>query len=191
MVQPERGWIKGSLFRYGEYIYGFFQLVMNNNFDGARFEGKELDEFGFVFKPKLSKNQDINSLRPEVINGPRQNRRLLRWDEFYGRSDIQRSVRLKRFCRKGVPTKYRIQTWLAVTDAGRKVANHQEVFANACQKRCSLDAISVIFEDLRRTFPENKEFQGSGARSQQIQSQLKLVLEAFASFKPEPGYCQG
>ena len=164
---------------------------MNGNFDGARFEGKELDEFGFVFRPNLAANQDIKSFKPEVINGPRQSRRLLRWDEIYGQANIQRSARLKRFCRKGVPTKYRIQTWLSVTDAGQKVGNQQEVFANACQKRCSMDAISVIFEDLRRTFPENKEFQGSGARSQQIQSQLKLVLEAFASYKPEPGYCQG
>ena len=63
-------------------------------------------------------------------------------------------------------------------------------FRQACSSPCQPDFKSVIFEDLRRTFPDNSNFHG-GSQSERLMGSLKLVLEAFASFRPDPGYCQG
>ncbi|XP_075247573.1 growth hormone-regulated TBC protein 1-like [Convolutriloba macropyga] len=150
------------------------------NGERSRFEGQILDTYGFVRKSGYSVSPNTTA---------QVQRREHRWEIVYGRKNYQKSSVLKRFCRKGVPKDKRIAVWLTVSETGDG-PSYEQRFRQACSSPCQPDFKSVIFEDLRRTFPDNSNFHG-GSQSERLMGSLKLVLEAFASFRPDPGYCQG
>ena len=141
-----------------------------------RFEGRALDNYGFVRKDGF-----------KTIDEVHRRRREQRWELMYGQKNFTKTNQLKRFCRKGVPRDKRVAVWLTVSNT--EGVNYEQSFQSACRSPCQSDFKSVIFEDLRRTFPDNSEFHGEN--SEALMASLKLVLEAFASFRPDPGYCQG
>jgi len=91
--------------------------------------------------------------------------------------------RFRRRVRRGIPQQYRWQVWKAAVH----LQAHEHILALDYGQLCihSNAWTSVIEIDIARTFPELKSF------GQNHQNQLWRVLNAYASYNPDLGYCQG
>ena len=165
-----------------------------------RFDGQVLDEYEFVVKVKQSSVANSAS-NPKQANRSHVERRTRRWHEIRNGRSVQAftGAQLKSLCRKGVPRGERVETWLTVTRSSRDSRQQIDIASEAGKNLCRADFKGVIYEDLRRTFPDNKTFQRSNEISDtskrsdnsKLSQNLKNVLEVFAARHPDPGYCQG
>eukprot|EP00922_Rhytidocystis_sp_ex-Travisia-forbesii_P050861 GHVS01075548.1.p1 GENE.GHVS01075548.1~~GHVS01075548.1.p1 ORF type:complete len:175 (+),score=17.06 GHVS01075548.1:370-894(+) len=93
--------------------------------------------------------------------------------------------RLKYLVRKGVPDTFRAEVWTRCLGSGNLQQANKGLFANLCQStEVEPDIVNQIEVDLGRTFPSNKMYDKTGL------DRLRRVLNAFAAFKPQIGYCQ-
>merc|ERR1719503_461981 len=95
----------------------------------------------------------------------------------------QHPDRLRRRVRRGIPPQYRWQVWKAAVHL--EVHSHIRELDYASLSKRDNDWTAVIEIDIARTFPELKSF------DQTNQNQLWRVLNAYASYNPTLGYCQG
>jgi len=91
--------------------------------------------------------------------------------------------RFRRRVRRGIPPQFRWQAWKAAVH----LQEHEHILS---QDYGSLSVqhnawTNVIEIDIARTFPELKSFEV------RHQNQLWRVLNAYASYNPDLGYCQG
>eukprot|EP00927_Polykrikos_kofoidii_P050740 TRINITY_DN44620_c0_g1_i1.p1 TRINITY_DN44620_c0_g1~~TRINITY_DN44620_c0_g1_i1.p1 ORF type:complete len:367 (+),score=48.37 TRINITY_DN44620_c0_g1_i1:159-1259(+) len=112
-------------------------------------------------------------------------RDMLKWVEMVdgGISQYMRQHpdRFYRRVRRGIPSRFRWQVWKAavgVQDDGAPT-NFDEL---SCRENAWTERIAV---DIGRTFPELESF------DEVQQQRLLRVLNAYANYKPEVGYCQG
>eukprot|EP00038_Savillea_parva_P010216 m.188686 g.188686 ORF g.188686 m.188686 type:complete len:383 (-) comp17516_c0_seq1:57-1205(-) len=100
---------------------------------------------------------------------------------------LRKSGKLKRFCRKGVPTELRPAVWMQVSGAADNMKAAPGRY-NELLKHTDVKFSDQIMLDMHRTFPNNIHFRPDGCLRQQ---QLHRVLLAYSNHNPEVGYCQG
>lgn len=105
------------------------------------------------------------------------------WDKYFEKEP----KKMKERCRKGIPDSLRGKVWLKLSGAERLMAENEGVFALQISKPDNDVVIHVIDKDLDRTFPTHVLFKKKGAQGQ---SDLRLVLKAYAMYNEKTGYCQ-
>ncbi|RDL42323.1 Ypt of gyp1p [Venustampulla echinocandica] len=115
-----------------------------------------------------------------------------------------RSVKVKRFVRKGIPPDWRGAAWFYYAGGPAMVAKHPAVYRDLTEQAArggvSETDSEIIERDLHRTFPDNIKFKPDPPAHEQSQpnpeaetailQSLRRVLEAFAIYNPKIGYCQ-
>eukprot|EP00041_Stephanoeca_diplocostata_P006773 m.93582 g.93582 ORF g.93582 m.93582 type:complete len:334 (+) comp16532_c0_seq20:331-1332(+) len=101
--------------------------------------------------------------------------------------NLRKSAKLKRFCRKGIPTDLRPSVWMSISGASKRMHSSPGVYQKLVDKG-SPEFSQQILLDMHRTFPNNCHFRPDGCVRQQ---QLHRLLSAYATFNPGVGYCQG
>lgn len=120
--------------------------------------------------------------------------RAKRWTTTNTDSVIKMNqAKLKRFCRKGIPSSLREKVWMEVSGAGARMKSNSGVYEGLLSKECAgqqeTEMVSQISIDLERTFPDNINFNGKSDEDMKIS--LKNVLKGFGLSNPDVGYCQG
>lgn len=118
-------------------------------------------------------------------------RRAVRWTPILiGKEKISKSRKLKRFCRKGIPSEHRPLVWMESSGAAERMRADPGFYRQLLAKELDPSVEDAIMLDIHRTFPENIYFVDS-PDSASLQKPLKNVLVAFAQNNPHMGYCQG
>jgi len=116
----------------------------------------------------------------------RDNARLEKWEGMLSRWDFElrsRKQRLKLRVRKGIPACLRAKVWWELSSAEVTRSSHPPELFTALRQLAFSEQIQ---KDAHRTFPTNVLF-----RERTGQNRLCQVLQAYAAFDPEVGYCQG
>jgi hypothetical protein len=92
--------------------------------------------------------------------------------------------KLKRRCRKGIPDSVRGDAWMRLSGAKKLKAANLGLYSRLKRERADSEAESVIMKDLKRIYPNRKA-------SREHEEEVKSVLEAYACYDREIGYCQG
>lgn len=146
-------------------------------------DSKQLDEFGFSVD---------DNYEPEMEHMER----MMKWKEMTDDWDLwvrKKHKRLKERVRKGIPNAYRTVVWakLLKSDVYKQHCNkHRKDYYKwlVTKQKPAHDALTVIQNDLDRTFPRHALFRN---RKGDGQNQLYRVLYAYACHDQEVGYCQG
>lgn len=117
----------------------------------------------------------------------------------------QKSVKMKRFVRKGIPPEWRGAAWFYYGGGPEMVAKYPGVYDNLVKRALAGEVTQtddeIIERDLNRTFPDNIHYKpdpaegesrdpGQQAPETSILRSLRRVLQAFAIHNPRIGYCQ-
>ncbi|KAM7539570.1 hypothetical protein Aperf_G00000044434 [Anoplocephala perfoliata] len=143
--------------------------------------------YGFE-TPDFVSNEDFENFQKsyEVV----LERRYGRWQSVIDQGHLTRGYQLKRFCRKGIPAKFRPHVWMTLSGAYNMMRENPEVYKNVSSAQPPQHILKTIMADIPRTFPENAHFsqaQGKG----DLLTVLQRILFAFAVSFPKIGYCQG
>ena len=116
-----------------------------------------------------------------------------------------KSVKVKRFIRKGIPPDWRGTAWFYYAGGPAMLSKHYGVYDDLVRKAAaggvSETDDEIIERDLNRTFPDNVKFkpdppEGHTRDSHQTEPEtpilqsLRRVLRAFSIYNPKIGYCQ-
>eukprot|EP00929_Paragymnodinium_shiwhaense_P101840 TRINITY_DN65035_c0_g2_i1.p1 TRINITY_DN65035_c0_g2~~TRINITY_DN65035_c0_g2_i1.p1 ORF type:complete len:456 (-),score=83.74 TRINITY_DN65035_c0_g2_i1:123-1490(-) len=116
----------------------------------------------------------------------RQRNEMQTWGEMFDHGLARfRSLYPDRFARRvrrGIPAKYRWQVWKFLADAEAEVVPESRYAELSSREQKWSKQIRI---DMPRTFPDMKGFDA------EQQQRLFRILNAYASFVPETGYCQG
>lgn len=99
--------------------------------------------------------------------------------------------KIKRYIRKGIPLEYRGSVWAHYSGAEDLRRKQPHLYGQLVENvdNTSRKDMESIERDLERTFPDNFYFKTNKEDSQVI-GKLRRVLQAFAQFNPQIGYCQ-
>mmetsp|Transcript_67131 Transcript_67131/g.148737 ORF Transcript_67131/g.148737 Transcript_67131/m.148737 type:complete len:467 (+) Transcript_67131:214-1614(+) len=122
---------------------------------------------------------------PEVLDHEVSSSELSKWTEMVeaGIPEYMRSHpdRFYRRVRRGIPPRFRWQVWKAAVRLQEYELPHDYHGLSTRENEWT----SLIEIDISRTFPELRTFDATQ------QQRLLRVLNAYASYNPELGYCQG
>ncbi|OCT95362.1 growth hormone-regulated TBC protein 1-like [Xenopus laevis] len=118
-------------------------------------------------------------------------RRALKWSKLLQQSSaVEKSMKVKRYIRKGIPNEHRSLVWMVVSGAQAQMdintGYFRSVFAEGEKNPKLLDLVNT---DLNRTFPDNVKFRKNANPS--LQKELYSVLVAYGQHNKTVGYCQG
>ncbi|XP_071085226.1 growth hormone-regulated TBC protein 1-like [Haliotis cracherodii] len=121
-------------------------------------------------------------------------RRAQRWKNTVGdqTTAISKSRKIKRFCRKGIPSDIRADVWMVVSGAEQRRMADPELYQRLVDNQLD-DTHPVqcaINLDIHRTFPENIHFADT-VDANGLRKPLCRVLSAVAKNNTQVGYCQG
>lgn len=115
-------------------------------------------------------------------------KRARRWEQLKEKEMYNRSAKMKRFIRKGIPMTLRKKSWMFFSGAvNYQQENGYKYITSLKENSESSTIIETIKIDMPRTFPDNIYFSTEDA----LQQQLFNVLVAFAMQNSDVGYCQG
>lgn len=117
-------------------------------------------------------------------------RRASRWKANYDKNKFTRSLKLKRFCRKGIPGDLRPDVWMQVSQAAKRMSADPQKYSRLRSQQTDPAVSDSILLDIHRTFPENVYFSQLGTPGS-LRTPLQNVLEAISLSNPHIGYCQG
>ncbi|XP_075706411.1 growth hormone-regulated TBC protein 1 [Rhinoderma darwinii] len=118
-------------------------------------------------------------------------RRALKWSKMMQKSTaVEKSLKVKRYIRKGIPNEHRSYVWMIVSGAQdqmeRNLGYYHSVLLEG-QKNTKL--VDSVVTDLNRTFPDNVKFRKNASPC--LQQTLHNVLVAYGQHDKGVGYCQG
>ncbi|XP_019646559.1 PREDICTED: growth hormone-regulated TBC protein 1-A-like [Branchiostoma belcheri] len=117
-------------------------------------------------------------------------RRASRWSGLLkGRKAINRSFKVKRFIRKGIPAEHRGTVWMEVSGAQHKMETNPDTYTSLLNGEKDQQLLDTINTDIHRTFPENIYFCDASRESKRVS--LYNILVAFGHYNKSVGYCQG
>ncbi|KAG2226471.1 hypothetical protein INT45_014215 [Circinella minor] len=173
-------------------------------------ENPETDRYGFKKASQWITLENHREFDETYI--PILERRSTKWQrllEEYEPKLPERSSKVKRYVRKGIPAHLRGRVWLHYSGAEAKMASNPGVYAKFLGKAEELgdgnEFADIIARDLHRTFPDNIQFRAPSASTADPQQQqrereqeelpaiisaLQRVLSAFSVYSPSIGYCQ-
>lgn len=117
-------------------------------------------------------------------------RRSIKWSKLLkGKSKVQKSIKLKRYVRKGIPNEHRGLIWMAASGAQDQLEKNPGYYQSLLGAEHDPKLVETIRTDLNRTFPENIHFRKTTKPC--LQQALYNVLLAYGHHNPAVGYCQG
>ncbi|KAI8065074.1 rab-GTPase-TBC domain-containing protein [Thamnidium elegans] len=166
------------------------------------------DQYGFLKSSQWITDDEFNGF--ENYYAPIMKRRLLKWRQLLSENNDQwpqRSGKIKRYIRKGIPPELRGQAWLHYSGAKARMDANKGLYLDLVQRAEDLGSknenLDIIERDLHRTFPENIQFrpyanEGSNTppatpeekMNIPIIKSLRRLLLAFSIYSPSIGYCQ-
>lgn len=115
--------------------------------------------------------------------------REMKWTKMFSEFDKYRTSKrslLKKRCRKGIPYSVRGRAWSLLTAAEDLEKRNPNLFQELLKSgKVPEKDLVAITKDLHRTFPKHEHFSTTGG-----QEDLRMLLTALISYKPEQGYCQ-
>ncbi|KAL8693770.1 MAG: hypothetical protein Q9218_001466 [Villophora microphyllina] len=141
------------------------------------------------------------------LYAPDQHRRSQKWFAYMREQGCathsptqfpDRSPKTLRYIRKGIPPAWRGAAWCYYSGGTRLQEQNPETYSSLLSRleasELSSNEIEAIERDLHRTFPDNIHFKADhpaqrGSETTQLSS-LRRVLQAFAIYRPQIGYCQ-
>jgi len=114
----------------------------------------------------------------------KEDERREKWESMFRTWERVRQKKLKSRCRKGIPDDVRGEAWMRLSDASKLKASNPGLYESLVRKQADPEAASVIRKDLNRIYPSRKA-------SREHEDKLRRVLEAYACYDREIGYCQG
>jgi Rab-GTPase-TBC domain/FYVE zinc finger/LIM domain len=158
-----------------------------------RSTNRSIDEYGFVVDAKASAERTA-TIRQRVL--AERQKQLKRWNTYFSKHDsiVVGSKTVKKLVRGGIPPELRGKVWPLLCGAvDMRAMSPDGMYASlvAQEKQLPSDAdrshIVQIDKDLRRTFPQNINFDGPEAEGIHI---LRRILVAYSFHNPSVGYCQ-
>ncbi|XP_052356122.1 growth hormone-regulated TBC protein 1-A isoform X3 [Oncorhynchus keta] len=119
-------------------------------------------------------------------------RRSIRWSRLLqGRGRLEKSIKVKRYVRKGVPNEHRGLVWMSASGAQEhleKNPGYYHSLLDTTKQQHDPKLVDSIRTDLNRTFPDNIQFRKTSNPC--LQKTLYNVLLAYGHHNPAVGYCQ-
>lgn len=141
------------------------------------------DQYGFIYSwPK----ETARAFAQNIL--PRQNSKIQEWKHYFslikGIENFRRNSSSKKMVRNGIPDDYRPFIWLRLTNCETWIRQNPALYRSLLHSTAAIpQKIHNIHDaDIPRTFPNNLKVSPQSLRN---------VLQAFAIFKPDIGYCQG
>uniref|UniRef100_A0A087XYY9 Growth hormone-regulated TBC protein 1 n=3 Tax=Poecilia TaxID=8080 RepID=A0A087XYY9_POEFO len=117
-------------------------------------------------------------------------RRSIKWSRLLkDTGKVQRTVKLKRYVRKGIPNEHRAFIWMTASGAQEQLEKNPGYYQSMLVTHNDSKLVETIRTDLNRTFPDNVLFRKSSDPC--LQKSLFNVLLAYGYHNPSVGYCQG
>ncbi|XP_066516240.1 growth hormone-regulated TBC protein 1-A [Hoplias malabaricus] len=117
-------------------------------------------------------------------------RRSIKWSKLLqGKSKIDKSLKVKRYVRKGVPNEHRALIWMAASGSQEQMEKNPGYYHSLLQAQHDPKLVEAIYTDLHRTFPDNVQFRKTAEPC--LQKSLYNVLLAYGHHNKAVGYCQG
>ncbi|KAJ8253245.1 hypothetical protein GJAV_G00210680 [Gymnothorax javanicus] len=117
-------------------------------------------------------------------------RRAIKWSKLLkGGSRVQRSLKVKRYVRKGIPNEHRALIWMLSSGAQERLENNPGYYHKLLESEHDDRLVDTIRTDLHRTFPDNVHFRKTSNPC--LQRTLFNVLVAYGHHNKNVGYCQG
>ncbi|CAM5074796.1 growth hormone-regulated TBC protein 1 isoform X1 [Chelonia mydas] len=117
-------------------------------------------------------------------------RRAIKWSKLLkGNNGVQKSLKVKRYIRKGIPNEHRALIWMIVSGAQAKMEQNPGYYNKLLEGEKSDTLVEAIKTDMNRTFPDNVQFRKTADPC--LQQTLYNVLVAYGHHNKTVGYCQG
>ncbi|XP_067151762.1 growth hormone-regulated TBC protein 1 isoform X1 [Apteryx mantelli] len=117
-------------------------------------------------------------------------RRAIKWSKLLkGNNGIQKSLKVKRYIRKGIPNEHRALVWMIVSGAQANMEQNPGYYHRLLEGEKNDKLVEAIKTDMNRTFPDNVKFRKTADPC--LQHTLYNVLVAYGHHNKAVGYCQG
>ncbi|XP_073419639.1 growth hormone-regulated TBC protein 1 isoform X1 [Dendrobates tinctorius] len=118
-------------------------------------------------------------------------RRAMKWSKMMQKSTkVEKSLKVKRYIRKGVPNEHRSHVWMMVSGAQAQMDVNPGYYHRVLlEGQNNTKLVDTVVTDLNRTFPDNVKFRKSASPC--LQQTLHNVLVAYGQHNSSVGYCQG
>ncbi|KAM9320779.1 growth hormone-regulated TBC protein 1 [Gastrophryne carolinensis] len=154
----------------------------------ARDRVPRIDAYGFERSEEFdyTSYEDFYSRYLSVLT-----RRAMKWSKLMQRpAPVEKSMKVKRYVRKGIPNEHRCYVWMVVSGAQAKMENNPGYYHNVlAEGKKHVKLVDSVVTDLNRTFPDNVRFRKDASPC--LQSPLYNVLVAYGHHDSNVGYCQG
>ncbi|XP_010885020.2 growth hormone-regulated TBC protein 1-A [Esox lucius] len=172
-------------------LRGFNSTVIQSpSGSSARERVHSVDPYGFERSPDFD-YESYEELMSEYLAV--LTRRSIKWSKLLqGRGRLEKSIKVKRYVRKGVPNEHRGLVWMSASGAQNQLEKNPGYYhslLDASRQQHDPKLVDTIHTDLNRTFPDNIQFRNTSNPC--LQKSLYNVLLAYGHHNPAVGYCQG
>nr|XP_060625631.1 growth hormone-regulated TBC protein 1 isoform X3 [Anolis sagrei ordinatus] len=116
-------------------------------------------------------------------------RRAIKWSKLLkGNNSVSKSLKVKRYIRKGIPNEHRPLVWMVVSGAQAHMEQNPGYYQKLLDGDKNDKLVETIKTDMNRTFPDNIRFRKSADPC--LQKTLYNVLVAYGHHNQSVGYCQ-
>ncbi|XP_033003615.1 growth hormone-regulated TBC protein 1 [Lacerta agilis] len=117
-------------------------------------------------------------------------RRAIKWSKLLkGNRGVPKSLKVKRYIRKGIPNEHRALVWMVVSGAQSHMEQNPGYYQKLLEGDKNDKLVDTIKTDMNRTFPDNVRFRKTADPC--LQKTLYNVLVAYGHHNQSVGYCQG
>ncbi|XP_044284485.1 growth hormone-regulated TBC protein 1 [Varanus komodoensis] len=117
-------------------------------------------------------------------------RRAIKWSKLLkGNNTVSKSLKVKRYIRKGIPNEHRALVWMVVSGAQSRMEQNPGYYQKLLEGDKNDKLVETIKTDMNRTFPDNVRFRKTADPC--LQKTLYNVLVAYGHHNQSVGYCQG
>lgn len=195
-----------SMPTFSEAATASFNELMGHESQGAPpviLPTRTRDQYGF-----LKVNRYITGPQYDTWNNvyaSEQVRRTKKWYQYMLEQGCSTSTPTRfpdrgpktvRYVRKGIPPSWRGNAWFYYSGGAKMLDENPDTYPSLLSRRPELSSNDAesIERDLHRTFPDNIHFKPDQVSNPGIEtpllSSLRRVLQAFAIYRPQIGYCQ-
>lgn len=163
------------------------------------------DQYGFLKASRYVTVEQYDAWNR--IYAPDQVRRSKKWYTYMREQGCathfptqfpDKSPKTLRYVRKGVPPAWRGTAWFYYSGGARLLEDNPKTYSTLLSRSKTSELTSndaeSIERDLHRTFPDNVHFKpdqpAERGSETALLSSLRRVLQAFAIYRPQIGYCQ-
>ncbi|XP_030057378.1 growth hormone-regulated TBC protein 1 isoform X2 [Microcaecilia unicolor] len=117
-------------------------------------------------------------------------RRAMKWSKLLQRNNgVEKSLKVKRYIRKGIPNEHRALIWMIVSGAQAEMDLNPGYYHKLLEGEKNDRLVDAVLTDMNRTFPDNVQFRRTSNPC--LQQALYNVLVAYGHHNKNVGYCQG